>query len=509
MALSRFFIKKSVEQIQTECETGGLCRSLNAFNLVFLGIGCVIGTGIFVLTGQQAALNAGPAIAISFVLAGLAAAFAALCYGELSSMLPVSGSAYTYAYASLGEFFAWVMGWLLILEYGTAAATVAVGWSGYVTSLLTNNLGLAIPLEYTKAGGVPIALADGSITYGIFNVPAFLGAFAVTILLILGVRESAKVNNIIVAVKLTVLVAFIIIGFAYIDTSLWKPFIPEAGVNPVGKTSYGWHGITAAASVIFFAYIGFEAVSTASQEAQNPKKDIPIGILGSLAVCTILYILVSLVLTGIVPYKELNVDEPIAKAVDHIGLGGFAILIKIGAIMGLSSVMLVLIYGQTRIFYAMSRDGLIPAAFSKLHAKYKTPYINTILVGFLVAVAAGTTPLSKLGDLVSLGTLVAFAIICFTVIYMRVKHPEIERKFKVPFYPILPVCGIILCLYLASNVMFPHVEVGEKAPNTGMIFTYYLLAGVIIYFAYSQFHSKLRRGITEQPADQVGDIIER
>ena len=306
MAISRFFIKKSVEQIQTECESGGLCRSLNAFNLVFLGIGCVIGTGIFVLTGQQAALNAGPAIAISFVLAGLAAAFAALCYGELSSMLPVSGSAYTYAYASLGEFFAWVMGWLLILEYGTAAATVAVGWSGYVTSLLTNNLGLSIPLEYTKAGGVPIQLADGSLTYGIFNIPAFLGAFAVTILLVIGVRESAKVNNIIVIIKLSVLLAFIGVGLFHIDTSLWHPFIPEAGPNPKGETGYGFDGVAKAASVIFFAYIGFEAVSTAGQEAKNPKRDLPIGILGSLAVCTVLYILVSLVLTGIVPYKELK-----------------------------------------------------------------------------------------------------------------------------------------------------------------------------------------------------------
>ncbi len=497
MGISRFFIKKTVAQVQQECESGGLCRSLNAFNLVFLGIGCVIGTGIFVLTGQQAALNAGPAIAISFVLAGLAAAFAALCYGELSSMLPVSGSAYTYAYASLGEFFAWVMGWLLILEYGTAAATVAVGWSGYVTSLLTNNIGLAIPLEYTKAGGVPITLADGSLTYGIFNVPAFLGAFAVTILLVLGVRESAKVNNIIVIIKLAVLLAFIGIGVFHIDTSLWQPFIPEPAPNPKGDTGYGFDGVAKAASVIFFAYIGFEAVSTAGQEAKNPKRDLPIGILGSLAVCTVLYILVSLVLTGIVPYKELNVDEPIAKAVDYIGLGSFAVLIKIGAIMGLSSVMLVLMYGQTRIFYAMSKDGLIPGFFSKLHAKYQTPYINTILVGLIVALGAGTTPLSHLGDLVSVGTLLAFSIICGTVIYLRVKNPEAERKFRVPLYPITPIFGIIMCLYLVAQL-----------EHTFYTLRYYLIAGVVIYFAYSQFNSKLRRGIVVPPQDtQVKDEI--
>ena len=482
MAISRFFIRKTVEQIQVESQTGGLSRSLSASNLIFLGIGCIIGTGIFVLTGQQAALNAGPAIALSFVLAGLAAAFAALCYGELSSMLPVSGSAYTYAYASLGEFVAWVMGWLLILEYGTAAATVAVGWSGYLTSLLTNNLGINLPLEYTKAGGVPIETAHG-IVYGIFNIPAFLGAFAVTILLVFGVKESAKVNNVIVIIKLAVLVSFIVIGLFHLDPTLWKPFIPAKALNPRGDMSYGFSGVAKAASVIFFAYIGFEAVSTAAQEAKNPKRDIPLGILGSLTICTVLYILVSLVITGIVPYNKLNVDEPIAVAVDHIGFGSFAVMVKIGAIMGLSSVMLVLVYGQTRIFFAMSKDGLIPAFFSKLHAKYHTPYINTILVGLAVALGAGTTPLSKLGDLVSVGTLLAFSIICGTVMYLRVKSPETERRFKVPLYPVTPILGICMCLYLAAQL-----------GHTFYTLKYYLLAGVVIYFAYSQFHSKLRHG---------------
>jgi APA family basic amino acid/polyamine antiporter len=481
MSLKSIFAKKPVSQILSECENSGLKRTLNSWNLVLLGIGCVIGTGIFVLTGQQAALNAGPAIAISFVLAGLAAAFAALCYAELSSMLPVSGSAYTYAYASLGEFFAWVMGWLLILEYGTAAATVAVGWSGYVTSLLTHNLGLDLPLEYTKAAGVEIKNQAGEIVaHGIFNVPAFVAALLVTILLVVGVKESAKVNNVIVAVKLSVLVAFIGIGIFHIDTSLWHPFIPDVSLNPKGEEGYGFAGVAKAASVIFFAYIGFEAVSTAAQESTNPKRDIPIGILGSLAVCTVLYILVSLVLTGIVPYKELNVDEPIAKAVDYIGLGNFAILIKIGAIMGLSSVMLVLVYGQTRIFFAMSRDGLLPSVFSKLHSKFHTPYVNTILVGSLVALGAGTTPLSKLGDLVSVGTLLAFSIICGTVMYLRVKSPETERRFRVPLYPFVPLFGIGMCLYLVAQL-----------GHTFYTLKYYLLAGLAIYFVYSRFHSKL------------------
>jgi APA family basic amino acid/polyamine antiporter len=304
----------------------------------------------------------------------------------------------------------------------------------------------------------------------------------VTVLLVIGVKESAKVNNIIVAVKLSVLVAFIGIGVFYIDTSLWQPFTPEVGKNPVGDESYGFAGVTKAASVIFFAYIGFEAVSTAAQEAKNPKRDIPIGILGSLAVCTILYILVSLVLTGIVPYKELNVDEPIAKAVDHIGLGKFAVLIKLGAIMGLSSVMLVLVYGQTRIFYAMSKDGLIPQFFSKIHPKFHTPHINTIIVGLIVALAAGTTPLSKLGDLVSVGTLLAFSIICGTVIYLRVTSPETERKFKVPLYPIVPILGIGMCLYLAAQL-----------GHTFYTLKYYLLFGLVVFFMYSVYHSKLRK----------------
>ena len=472
MSFKRIFQKKAIADIQAESRSGVLKRTLGPWNLVSLGIGCIIGTGIFVLTGQEAAIHAGPAIVISFIFAGIASAFAALCYAELSSVLPVSGSAYTYAYASLGEVFAWIMGWLLILEYGAASATVAVGWSGYVVSFL-NDIGLIIPVQYTRPLGAVITTLNGDELHGVFNLPAFLGVLAVTSLLILGIKESATVNNVIVFVKVAVILAFIGIGVFYIDTANWKPFIPP---------EFGYKGVLTAAGVIFFAYIGFEAVSTASQEAKNPQRDVPIGILGALGVCTLLYILVALVLTGIIPYKYLNVPDPIAVAADHIGLRWFAYAVKVGAIMGLSSVMLVLVYGQTRIFFSMSRDGLLPKLFSVVHKKYQTPHWNTIVVGFIVATAAGLVPLHDLSQVVSVGTLLAFSIICFTVIYMRVKNSEIERPFSVPFYPITPILGIASCLYLASAL-------SETLWNL----KYYFVVGLVIYFSYSQFRSNITK----------------
>ena len=400
MDFKRYFVRKSMATIQAEGNNHDMKRELSALNLVSLGIGCIIGAGIFVLTGQAAAQHAGPAIILSFVIAGLACAFAALCYAELASVLPVSGSAYTYAYATLGESVAWAMGWLLILEYGLASATVAVGWSGYVSSLL-KEFGLIIPKTLSQPY---FELVNGSLqASGGFNLPAIIGILAVTALLVVGVSESAKVNNFIVAVKLFVVLAFIGVGVFYIDTNNWHPFIPEN----IGDGKFGVDGILKGAGVIFFAYIGFEAVSTAAQEAKNPQRDMPIGILGSLVICTILYMAVSAVLTGIVSYKELNVPDPMAVAVDKINIPMLSMLIKLGAVMGLSSVMLVLVYGQTRIFYMMSKDGLIPQIFSKLHEKYKTPYINTIIVGIVVAIAASLTPISVLGDLVSMGTLFA------------------------------------------------------------------------------------------------------
>jgi basic amino acid/polyamine antiporter, APA family len=512
--LSRYFIRKSVQQIQTESAKGELKRTLGALNLVSLGIGCIIGAGIFVMTGTAAAQHAGPGIMISFIFTGIACAFVGLCYAELSSVLPISGSAYTYTYATLGEAFAWVMGWLLLLEYGVAAATVAVGWSGYMNSFLLS-FGVVIPPELTTATGIDVKVTDvyhslyapmgytfneagkmingaGAVVQGVFNLPAFIGISAVTALLVAGISESAKVNNVIVFTKLVVVIMFIVIGIFYVDPANWTPLIPEN----TGPGVYGWDGVFRAASIIFFAYVGFEAVSTAAQEAKNPQRDMPIGILGSLVVCTILYIGVSAVLTGIVPYAELNVPDPMAVAVDKLGLGWFAFLIKVGAITGLSSVMLVLLYGQTRIFFVMSKDGLLPSIFSKVHPRFQTPHVNTILVGCVVALIAGTTPINLLGDLVSLGTLCAFMMVCFSVLYLRKTEPHLPRPFKTPFMPITPILGMLTCGYLVFSIFF-----GADA-NGDIVFTHsgeevlhytgtYMAVGLLIYFGYGQFKSKL------------------
>jgi len=501
MSLKHLMRKKPVAMIQQESEKGELKRTLSAANLISLGIGCIIGTGIFVMTGTAAAQHAGPAIVISFVLAGICCAFAALCYAELASMLPVSGSAYSYAYASLGEIFAWIMGWLLLLEYGIAASTVSVGWSGYVVSFL-RDIGIVIPIEWAYAAGTHLVqlpqtgwttltdtlttemMAKGTDVMklpqvtAIFNLPAFVGIMGATSLLILGIKESATVNNYIVAIKVFVILLFIGIGAFYVNTANWHPFIPPSE----GPDVYGWDGVFRAASIIFFAYVGFEAVSTAAQEAKNPQRDIPIGILGSLVICTVLYIAVSLVLTGIVSYRTLNVPDPIAVAVDAIHLPWLAFLVKIGAIAGLSSVMLVLLYGQTRIFYTMSRDGLLPQVFSKVHPKFQTPWVNTILVGLVAGVVAGLTPISDLGDLVNIGTLLAFSIICFSVLYMRVKEPNMARPFRVPFAPFMSIAGMLCCFFLIS-----------KLTHTMWMLKWYFLLGLVIYCLYGLRHSKLRK----------------
>jgi APA family basic amino acid/polyamine antiporter len=493
MNWSRYFAQKSVATIQEESDCHDLKRTLTATNLVSLGIGCIIGAGIFVLTGQAAAQHAGPAIIFSFILSGLACTFAALCYAELASVLPVSGSAYTYAYATLGEAFAWAMGWLLILEYGLASATVAVGWSGYLSSFL-KDFGIIIPHALSQPTFDLVSNAGGHMKLQMtdhFNLPAFLGIIAVTLLLVIGVSESAKVNNVIVFVKLFVVVMFIAVGCFYIDPANWHPFIPAYVPDPNDPDNgeFGVPGILRGAGMIFFAYIGFEAVSTAAQEAKNPQRDMPIGILGALFICTILYMAVSAVLTGIVNYKELNVPDPMAVAIDHIQIpmltfGHFRLLpflIKVGAIMGLSSVMLVLVYGQTRIFYMMGKDNLIPELFCKMHAKFKTPYINTLIVGFVVALMAGLTPIGVLGNLVSMGTLFAFCIVCFSVIYLRYKRPDLHRPFKTPLMPITPILGIAACSYLIYGIGY----------EIFVTLRWYFLAGILIYFLYGQFHSRI------------------
>ncbi|HJQ18084.1 MAG TPA: amino acid permease [Allosphingosinicella sp.] len=493
--LARIMMRKSVEQVQEEAGTSELKRSLGPWNLVFLGVGCIIGAGIFVRTGNAAALHAGPAVLLSFLISGAVCAFAGLCYAELSSTLPVSGSAYTYSYATLGEFFAWVMGALLLLEYGLAASVVAVGWSGYVVSLL-KDVGIVIPAVLTGPAGHPLmqdgvaVLQDGVAVTTIFNLPAIFICLALSGLLVLGVSESAKVNNVIVAIKVGVIVAFILVGGYLVLQNLperiaanWTPFIPP----PTGaKGEFGWSGILRAASIVFFAYIGFEAVSTAGQEAKNPQKDMPIGVIGSLVICTILYILVSIVLTLVVNYKSLNVPDPVAVAVNQFGpqWKWFASLIKVGAIIGLTSVVLVLMYGQTRIFYTMARDGLLPRVLAKVHPRFRTPWVNTILVGILTAFAAGVFDINTLGDVTSVGTLAAFGIVCLTVIWLRTTHPEIPRGFKVPLYPVLPAIGIVSCFALIFSVEWRVL----------VFFFWYTVAAIILYFVYGMHNSRLYKG---------------
>jgi basic amino acid/polyamine antiporter, APA family len=507
--IGRIFLRKSVEQIKAEHEHGELKRSLGALNLVLLGIGCIIGTGIFVLTGRAAAQFAGPGIMVSFVITGVLCAFVALCYAELASALPVSGSAYSYTYASMGEGAAWIMGLLLVLEYGLAASTVAVGWSGYFVSLL-HDLGINIPAALTAAPGVAVKDAAGAVIgTGVVNLPALVAIALVTMLLVRGVTESATVNNIIVAIKVTVVILFIVIGFKYVDTSQWSPLIPaEIPARPVGTPGdiwsqigralgdvvtgntdykYGIGGVIHAAAVIFFAYLGFEAVSTAGAESRNPAKDMPIGILGALAICTVLYILTCAVLVGVVPYNQLDVAAPIALATDKMGLPWFSYLVKIGAIAGLSSVMLVLLYGQTRVFYTMSRDGLLPPALAAVHKTFRTPWINTIIVGIAAMIAAGFLSLDALSDLTNVGSLAAFALVCITVIYLRTTHKEMARPFRTPLYPVVPILGAVMCLILLMSLM--------SGAATRNFFLIYLVIGIAVYFVYGIRSSKLGRGI--------------
>jgi APA family basic amino acid/polyamine antiporter len=520
MSNGRLFARKPVAHVQNEFKTGELKRTLGPLNLVSLGVGCIIGAGIFVITGTAAASFAGPAVIISFVISGLCCAFAALCYAELASTLPVPGSAYTYSYVTLGEVFAWSMGWLILLEYGVAASTVAAGWTGYVVSLL-GDFGIHIPRAISSS---TMQFQDGVLTVTpSANIVGVIGIAGVTALLVIGVHESALVNNVIVAIKVTVLLAFIVIGIAYINPENWTPFVPENE----GGFAYGAAGVFRAASLVFFAYVGFEAVSTAAGEAKNPQKDLPIGIIGSLIVVTVLYMAVSAVMTGIVPFRELAVPEPIAVAVDRMNprwaivpwplvdsgsLNLFSLLIKIGAFTGLTSVMLVLCFGQTRVFYQMARDGLLWSIFAKVHSRFLTPASGTILLGGVIAVGAAMLPLGVLGDLVSLGTALAFAIVCVSVIYMRKREPDLERPFKVPFYPWTPILGIIGCVvFMMGPIVLDIVSkgigvdllgaiVGTPDPNfrkdpvaLGILVTYALI-GVAIYRFYGYKHSKLGRG---------------
>jgi APA family basic amino acid/polyamine antiporter len=490
------FATKSIEQITREQlgeegGTGGLRRVLGPAQLIMLGVGAVIGTGIFVLTGQAAAANAGPAIVISMVIAGLVAALAALCYSEFAASVPVAGSAYTYAYATLGEFIAWVIGWDLILEYALGAATVAVGWSGNLITLL-GQLGLTFPAALSAAPGTVVPITGGDPVTAVFNLPAVIITVLVTALLVFGVSESVSVNSAIVVLKVAVVLVVIGAGAFFIDTGNWHPFIPD---NTGTFGEYGWSGIMRGAGVIFFAYIGFDAVSTSAQEARNPQRDMPRGILWSLAICTILYVLVSGVMVGLVPYKAmLNEPAPLVVAIQSAAdraagtpwesvMAVVKILVTVGALAGLSSVMVVMMLAQPRIFLAMSKDGLMPVWAGRIHPRFRTPHVSTIVTGILVAIAAGFTPIGTLGNLVSIGTLMAFVIVSFGIIVLRRTQPDLPRPFRVPWVPLLPAVSAVVSLILMMSLPW----------STWERLIIWMVIGVAFYFAYGYRHSRLRQ----------------
>jgi APA family basic amino acid/polyamine antiporter len=482
MDKAAYTARKSIPDIIASADAGevALHRSLGPFSITAMGIGAIIGAGIFVLTGTAAAQYAGPALILSFILGGIACAFVGLCYAELAAMIPVSGSAYTYTYATLGELMAWIIGWDLILEYAMGAATVAVGWSGYVTSLLAS-FGLRLPPMLTNATGTAVQLADGRQETALFNLPAALVVLLLTGLLILGTRESTRLNNIMVAVKLAIVAIFILVGAAYVTPANWHPFLPE---NTGEFGHYGWSGVLRGAGVVFFAFIGFDAISTAAQEAKSPQRDMPIGILGSLAVCTTLYVLVAGVLTGLVPYPTLNVADPIAKGTDAIGQPWLSGLIKLGAIAGLTTVILVLLYGQSRIFLTIARDGLLPPLFSHVHPRRQTPWISQLLVGCAVAFIAAVLPISILGEMVSIGTLFAFVLVCGAVLYLRRREPGMTRPFRAPGAPVVPALGIAFSLLLMSGLPL----------DTWLRLIVWMAIGLGVYAFYGRHHSQLRHG---------------
>ncbi len=466
--MNTLLARKSVEALQAEGEGhGGLKRVLTPLQLIALGVGATIGAGIFVLTGEAAASYAGPAIILSFLLGAVACALAGLCYAEMAALIPIAGSAYTYTYATIGELVAWIIGWDLILEYALGVSTVSVGWSNYVSSLLAD-LHVHLPYVWTHAPGVG----------GKLNLLAMVGVGLVAWLLTTGVRESARVNSVIVAVKLAVIAVFLAVGVGHIHPANWHPFIPP---NTGKFGSFGLSGVLRGAGVLFFAYVGFDAVSAAAQEARDPQKDMPVGILGGLTLCTVLYIAVGAVLTGVVSYKALGVGDPIAVGVNAMGLHWLAVVVKVGIVLGLSSVMLVLLYGQTRIFYTMSRDGLLPQVFQKLHPRFGTPANATALLGVVIALLAGLTPIKLLGEMVSIGTLFAFILVCAGVLYLRRARPELARPFRCPGVPAVPVLGILVCLYLISGLPLP----------TMVRLVVWLLLGLALYFGYSRYHSKI------------------
>jgi basic amino acid/polyamine antiporter, APA family len=489
MSMAQYTARKSLEAIAANADdhAKGLTKTLGPFSLIGLGIGCIIGAGIFVLTGKAAANYAGPAISLSFVLSGIACAFVGLCYAELAAMIPASGSAYTYAYATVGEVFAWIIGWDLILEYGMGAATVAVGWSGYFVSLL-GSFGIHIPPQWAEATGQAVKLGDGTAATAICNLPAVLIVLILTALLMFGTKESTRVNNVMVAFKLFVVGVVIVVGAFYVDRVHWTPFIPE---NTGSFGSFGYSGILRGASVVFFAYIGFDAVSTAAQEAKLPQRDMPIGILGSLIVCTILYVLMALVMTGMVPYQKLGVSDPVAVAIDATGIGWLSVLVKFAALAGLTTVIFVLLFGQARILFSIAQDRLLPAFFSSVHPTFRTPFASQALIGVVVAMIAASFPIGLLGEMVSIGTLFAFLLVCVAVMYLRRSSPKTKRPFRTPAVPVVPLCGIGFSLLLMLGLPL----------DTWLRLLVWLVIGLAIYFGYSHRHSLVPEPPASKPAE--------
>lgn len=475
------FIKKPIDQILVGSEGGEhkLSRTLGPMSLISLGIGAIIGAGLFSLTGIAAAENAGPAVILSFVVAAVGCAFAGMCYSELAAMIPVAGSAYTYTYATMGELVAWIIGWDLVLEYAVAASVVAVSWSRYVGSFL-HDFGIALPAQFAACPFDTITLADGTQGHGLINIPAILIIVLLSILLMRGIKESALVNSTIVVIKLAVVLIFIFFGFHYIKPENYVPFIPP---NTGTFGEFGISGIMRAAGVIFFAYIGFDTVSTAAQESRNPQRDVPIGIIGSLIICTVLYLAFATVLTGMVNYKVMRGDAaPVATAINLTPYPWLQMVVKLGIISGFTSVILVLLLGQSRVFYSMSRDGLLPKLFSDIHPKWKTPWRSNLIFMAFIGFFAGFFPISKLGHMTSIGTLLAFIIVCAGVLILRYTQPNVPRPYKVPFVPYFPILGILVCLSMMSSL----------DNETWLRLVVWLAIGLVIYFTYSCYHSKLR-----------------